>query len=607
MATGPGPAYGKFRLKDSESDSSNPRPRKRNRKTLSCVQCHRSKVKCDRESPCDRCSKAGRTDECTYGLEAPGPNGQDGPGRELSSQLNGMYYASSIHMNSGLTNWATLMEELGDVKRYVFDQDARFHKTYSRITAIKDLYPTPSSYNFPFSDNHLDTSTLAQGAILEHLPPRTLVLDLVDNYMATYEKSHRLLHPAQFQRELLDFYAAPEDAPANWVAQLLMMLALSTKSAPQRLVDMLEKSTRDSISRNFLQWAEAFLRRSPYVNLPDLCTVRTLCMMAIAKGLDVDTPAHSRGLWGLVGFVVRLAMTMVLHRDPSSYSEIPAYVAEMRRRVWSTVMFLDLDAAIESGLPPSVRPGDSDTAIPLNVNDAQLSTSPSQVQTNSTLMALSQPRSNWTDSSFQIRLAESYPIVSKVLSIVNSTKPDMDSQTVEECDRKLRDILRETNGVFAHLLSVLPDTEKVLVLQQTMFEVFIRRILLALHHACVRDAHRYQADFSVAMLHIIIGLRKNAFPEAGVPTDNAQHQQQVPRVQARETTLTALRASFDILEASMGRSFHIFRMYFGLTLSIAAFEASERGEPLPEAMQEAAERIIEVAKRQRGLTDHNGS
>lgn len=506
MTTGLGPAYGKFRLKDSRPDGADsPRPRKRKRKTLSCIQCHRSKIKCDRENPCDRCSKAGRADQCAYRLEEePEPKGQDEPGMAVvpPCQSKGMYTASIIHMNTGLTNWATLMDELGDVKRYVFNKDAEFHEAYDRVTALRDLYPNPTSHNFPFSDNYFDTSALAHGAILEHLPPRSIVLDLVDNYMATYEKTHRLLHPPQFQREVVEFYAAPQGVPPNWIAQLLMMLTLSAKSAPESLQDMLDGSTRDIISRDYLHWAEAFLRRSPYVNLPDLCSIRTLCMMAIAKGLDVDTPAYSRGLWGLVGFIVRLAMTMVLHRDPSSYPELSACEVEIRRRVWATVMFLDLDAAIESGLPPCIRPGDSDTAMPLNINDSQLSISPSHVQTTSNLMALSQPRNNWTDSSIQIRLAESYPIVSKVLAIVNSAKPDMDSQTLEECDRKLRDILRDTNGMFAHLLGVLPDMEKVLVLQQTMFEVFIRRILLALHHACVRDA-RYSPVYELSHVSIL--------------------------------------------------------------------------------------------------------
>ncbi|ROW18216.1 hypothetical protein VPNG_00048 [Cytospora leucostoma] len=641
-----GPAFGKFRLKGSRPDSDSSRARKRRRKTLSCVQCHRTKVKCDRNNPCGRCSKAGRGHQCAYkSLETASPEAQDEPERRLPSQSDGLYYASPIYMNTGLTHWAKLIEELGDVKMYIFDQDEEFHESFAKLTAVQSLYATQSmSYNYPFGDYQLDSPLPSHCALLERLPPRALVVDLVDNYMSTYEKTHRLLHPPQFQRELEEFYAAPQDVPVAWVAQFLMMLALSTISASQHLTGMLGASIRDDISRNYQKWAAAYLRQSPYMNAPDLCSIRTLCMMTITKGLDIDTPAHARGAWALVGFIVRLAMSMFLHRDMASYSEITAYEAEMRRRVWGTIVFLDLDAAIEAGLPPTIRPDDSDTAVPLNIDDMQLDPSPSQARTHSALISLAQPRSSWTDSSFHIRLAESYPIVSRVLSIVNSTRPGMDSRMVEECDKKLRDTLRETNTIFAHLLNILPSMEKVLVLQQTMFEVFIRRILLALHHACVRDsryssvyelshvsilecslallyaqqtlqekrerlpsthwfADLYQGDFSVAILHVLIGLRDNKFPGAELADDGAQQPQQMPRIQARETTLTALRASYGIIEASVGRSFHLFRVYFGLTLSIAAFEAAERGDPLPEVMQEAAERIIEVAKRQRAQWD----
>ncbi|KAK7744945.1 hypothetical protein SLS53_003178 [Cytospora paraplurivora] len=641
-----GPAFGRFRLKGSQPDSDTSRARKRRRKTLSCVQCHRTKVKCDRNNPCGRCSKAGRGHQCAYKLlETASPVAQDEPERRLPSQSDGLYYASPIYMNTGLTHWAKLIEELGDVKMYIFDQDEGFHETFTKLTAVQSLYATQlRSYNFPFGDYQLDSPLPSHCALLERLPPRALVLDLVDNYMSTYEKTHRLLHPPQFQMELEEFYAAPQDVPSAWVAQLLMMLALSTISASQYLTGMLGASIRDDIRQNYQNWAAAYLRQSPYMNAPDLCSIRTLCMMAIAKGLDIDTPAHARGAWALVGFIVRLAMSMFLHRDMASYSEISAYEAEMRRRVWGTIIFLDLDAAIEAGLPPTIRPDDSDTAVPLNIDDTQLNPSPSQAYTHSALVALAQPRSSWTDSSFHIRLAESYSIVSRVLSKVNSTRPGMDSRMVEECDKKLRETLRETNTIFAHLLNILPSMEKVLVLQQTMFEVFIRRILLALHHACVRDSRHssvyelshvsilecslallyaqqtlqekrerlpsthwfadlYQGDFSVAILHVLIGLRNNKFPGAEPADDDDVQQQQMPRIQARETTLTALRASYGIIEASVGRSFHLFRVYFGLTLSIAAFEAAERGDPLPEVMQEAAERIIEVAKRQRGQLD----
>jgi len=41
-------------------------PHKRPRPVLSCVQCRRKKLKCDRLLPCKQCDKAGSTALCTY-------------------------------------------------------------------------------------------------------------------------------------------------------------------------------------------------------------------------------------------------------------------------------------------------------------------------------------------------------------------------------------------------------------------------------------------------------------------------------------------------------------------------------------------------------------
>jgi hypothetical protein len=43
---------------------------RRQRTILSCNDCRRRKLKCDRLSPCDRCIKGGITASCAYGTEA---------------------------------------------------------------------------------------------------------------------------------------------------------------------------------------------------------------------------------------------------------------------------------------------------------------------------------------------------------------------------------------------------------------------------------------------------------------------------------------------------------------------------------------------------------
>jgi hypothetical protein len=46
--------------------------RKRRRKALSCYECRRRKVKCDRGAPsCNRCKETGQAGSCSYTLDAP--------------------------------------------------------------------------------------------------------------------------------------------------------------------------------------------------------------------------------------------------------------------------------------------------------------------------------------------------------------------------------------------------------------------------------------------------------------------------------------------------------------------------------------------------------
>jgi hypothetical protein len=47
-------------------DSQHGKVKKRNRACLSCVRCHRLKIKCDQKQPCARCSRSGLQATCAY-------------------------------------------------------------------------------------------------------------------------------------------------------------------------------------------------------------------------------------------------------------------------------------------------------------------------------------------------------------------------------------------------------------------------------------------------------------------------------------------------------------------------------------------------------------
>ncbi|KAL1961978.1 hypothetical protein VTN77DRAFT_713 [Rasamsonia byssochlamydoides] len=240
---------------------------------------------------------------------------------------------------AGLTNWANLVYEFEEVREYVFDQQPGFHSTARRLKLLKNMYPAKVRRNFPFSggsQNGLSSRPL----ILKRLPSRHAVEALVANYMHTFEKIYRLLHPPTFQEELSRFWQNPTQESDAWISQLFIILSLSCQSAPQHVMDA-AGSSRGRLVSTFLESSEVILMHSSFLDFPDLTVIRTLCMMAIAKDLDIATVKASGGLWALLGLIVRLAMSISLHRDPTLFPTTSVLEAEMRRRVWYTILLLD--------------------------------------------------------------------------------------------------------------------------------------------------------------------------------------------------------------------------------------------------------------------------
>lgn len=72
------------------------------------------------------------------------------------------------------------------------------------------------------------------------------------------------------------------------------------------------------------------------------------------------------------GILARLAMRMGLHRDSAPYKGISVFQGEMRRRVWAAIRSLDLLFSNQMGMPPTIRPRDTNTEIPRNIYDDEL-------------------------------------------------------------------------------------------------------------------------------------------------------------------------------------------------------------------------------------------
>ncbi|KAF1987461.1 hypothetical protein K402DRAFT_392722 [Aulographum hederae CBS 113979] len=616
----------------------------RARKTLSCDQCHRSKVKCDREQPCSRCTAAGRSHACTYvqaqpkqsaSKKRPAPRSSQpssvtdstpDSGRLLNAEAKScsavqpplMHYRPGKVKHGGRTHWAVLIREFQEAQSYFMSPD--FKAPMKRLKSLKSLFPQRSRWNYPFLDPSV--SLVLSNQLLSYLPERHVVEALVENYINTFDKTHRLLHPPSFRKELAKFWEEQSIMGEAWLSQLFVMMALGLYANSSeddresvRLVDV------------YLDAAAAAIHRTRFLVKPSYTSIRTLCMMVLAKLTIARTFGDADDLWSLMGLVVRLSMWLCLHRDPKWFETMPVFDAEIRRRLWNTVVFLDLCLSIVSGLPLLIRSSDYDTAAPLNVNDDDLAP-------DSNLTSLPVKDINvLTDSTLQIRLSESFPAVSEAVQAFNSLGHDWDHEKVTACDEQIRHLLREAPKIFEISHHGRPSTSKdsSAALQGLLLSIYLRRILLSLHQpfAFGSDGHpeepvshyavlecslallSYQrqlydfpaevvgssscrwfgdicrAEFVIAALFVALGLRKKAFSDEPNPSSQS----------AMTTASEALRTCADIWKSELVRSIHHMKISICISVMIATLDAITSGSSIREALLQVAEFFIGLVQR----------
>lgn len=83
----------------------------------------------------------------------------------------------------------------------------------------------------------------------------------------------------------------------------------------------------------------------------------------------VRRPDAEVGNWMLSGMIIRLALRMGYHREPSRFPGITPFQCEIRRRVWCFLYVIDTISSIQMGMPRMIKDGQWDTESPRNLYD----------------------------------------------------------------------------------------------------------------------------------------------------------------------------------------------------------------------------------------------
>lgn len=303
--------------------------------------------------------------------------------------------------------------------------------------------------NFPFNSPRASPFMCIENVRALIASHRGDYTTFINAYLDLYQAVHPIIDTEEFQNRVDAYWEDPTSADVAWLSQFLMVLALG-----QMVV------TRDAAPTvELCMAAEACLAKTPFMLRPNISTMRTMCLVVLAKLTTNATCWSFDACWNLLGFVVRLAICLGLHRlDPPAHSSPVVYQDwEAGRIIWSTLLYFNIQVAMISGMPSCISIDEVAPCQDIPWTYATLDTAA---------------------MAWNTVIQSSYPIILRIISRVNA-----------HVDRPSYEEILEYSSQVRQCMSILDRVQGPHTLRMTL-DMFFRRVLLVLHrrHALESDA-----------------------------------------------------------------------------------------------------------------------
>jgi hypothetical protein len=355
---------------------------------------------------------------------------------------------------------------------------------------LASLQPSWSLQQKSEDREQLQGSTAILQRMLQLLPLRSSCNKLVTIYLDNFENELRVLHKPSFSSVFGQFWGAQRMDSlqfSDFVPQLLCVLAIASSLDDACLLED-EGSRGHGLASTYCALVEDWLDSLTGKQRLKFSTLQTQTLLLMAKQNSLH---RVKDMWNATGSLVRSAMIIGIHRDPSESPQIPIFWAELRRRLWITIVELDLRTSLTCGMPTMVCATDFTCGIPANINDTDL---------NLTMTHPPSPKSftQWSDSLPQVVLAKSLRQRLDAARLLSNIEGGLDYDEIVEHGKTLEQILQDLPPPlkFDHL----PDHDSLKpgrLMTRVLLDVHIRRLILNLYGPFAR-ADSAVTDFGEA-------------------------------------------------------------------------------------------------------------
>lgn len=291
------------------------------------------------------------------------------------------------------------------------------------------------------------------------LPSREVADELVDCYLQTIESVYRVLHIPTFKKDYEAIWSPNSKPHPAFLILLKLVLAIGAT--------MYDKNF--SLRSSAIRWtyeAQTSISEPRFKSMLGIQCLQIQILLLIARE---TADVSGEMVWISVGALYRTAIQMGLHRDPAQLPKSTTFMAEMRRRLWNTILEISVQSSLTSGGPPLTSLDDFSTEPPGNFDDEQIVTEDSQPK----------PEDQFTQTSVAIALRTTLPFRLAVTKLLN----DASSHNTYEATLKLDADLKASYKALCRVLQKFKPSATCTTTRYAMrlVDIIMHRYLSALH------------------------------------------------------------------------------------------------------------------------------
>ncbi|KAE8394223.1 hypothetical protein ETB97_011671 [Aspergillus alliaceus] len=304
-------------------------------------------------------------------------------------------------------------------------------------------------------------------------PERHVCDELVGAYMRTFEQLYRIIHIPSFWKEYYMFWEEPHLVSTPFLIKLGLVFAVGATFYP-----ILSESERlRRLAQSWIYAAQWWLVGPSEKSTRNLDGIQVFCLLLVSRKSNLIGSSP----WLSTGSLLRMAMTMGLHRDPRGFPNLTPFQAEMRTRLWTTILELVvLESVDSSSMPLTISAQDFDDHVPRNINDVDLDPEAKEPLT-------SEPLKQYTDSSVQLLMRKSLSTRMEATKLVNNLNPEQPYNTALQL---ATDLQRACRDLAAHFQMHWPQPLGNMGFHRTFLDMQLRRYILLLHRPYMLQAHQ---------------------------------------------------------------------------------------------------------------------